>query len=194
MREEFLEFLARVNQKTTLDELAQYCQTDEELSLALKKAEETPCEREELSDEWKEKAMLAFKNVVISDIHTKAVQIKLNVGYHLAIQIKNWLLKESRQTDIDVFDLNNTIAQFIGNGLRKYIVANKQALFPTCGKDELPDRVQLFQSEEKMKTWNERVERLADKFDALANEYHPKQEDIDGAFDELKKVYKDLWI
>ena len=194
MREEFLEFLERVNQKTTLDELAQYCQTDEELSLALKKAEETPCEREELSDEWKEKAMLAFKNVVISDIHTKAIQIKWNVGYHLALQIKDWLLKESRQTDIDVFDLNNTIAQFIGNGLRKYIVANKQALFPTCGKDELPDRVQLFQSEEKMKTWNERIERLADKFDALANEYHPKQEDIDGAFDELKKVYKDLWI
>lgn len=107
MREEFLEFLARVNQKTTLDELAQYCQTDEELSLALKKAEETPCEREELSDEWKEKAMLAFKNVVISDIHTKAIQIKLKVGYHLAIQIKNWLLQERRQADIDVFDLNN---------------------------------------------------------------------------------------
>ena len=39
-----------------------------------------------------------------------------------------------------------------------------------------------------------RIERLADKFDALANEYHPKQEDIDCAFDELKKVYKDLWI
>ena len=52
MREEFLEFLARVNQKTTLDELAQYCQTDEELALSLKKAGETPCVREELPDEW----------------------------------------------------------------------------------------------------------------------------------------------
>lgn len=93
MREEFLEFLARVNQKTTLDELQQHCQTDKEFSLALKKAEETPCEREELSDEWKEKAMLAFKNVAISDIHTKAVQIKLNVGYHLACKIKDWLLQ-----------------------------------------------------------------------------------------------------
>lgn len=194
MREEFENFLRTVNQGTRLDELAQHCQTDEELALVLKKARGRPCVSEELSDEWKEKAMLAFKNVVISDIHTKAVQIKLNVGYHLAIQIKNWLLNESRQTDIDVFDLNNTIAQFISNGLRKYIVANKQAVFPTCGKDELPDRVLLFQSEEKMKTWNERIERLADKFDALANEYHPKQEDIDGAFDELKKVYKDLWI
>jgi hypothetical protein len=152
MREEFENFLKAVNKGTTLDELAQHCQTDEELQLALNKAGEMPYVSGELSDAWKEKAMLAFKNVAISDIHTKAVQIKLNVGYHLAIQIKEWLLKESRQTDIDVFDLNNTIAQFIGNGLRKYIVANKQALFPTCGKDELPDRVQLFQSEEKMKT------------------------------------------
>ena len=194
MREEFENFLQTVNQGTRLDELAQHCQTDEELALVLKKAGGRPCVSEELSDEWKEKAMLEFKGVSTVGISTKAVQIKLNVGYHLAVQIKELLLKERTQADIDVFDLNNTIAQFISNGLRKYIVSNKQAVFLTCGKDELPDRVFLFQSEEKMKAWNERIERIADKFDAIANEYHPKQEDIDGAFDELKKVYKDLWI
>ena len=195
MRKEFETFLQTIHAETPLDELIKYCQTDEELELALKKAGETPClKKEEISKEWKEKAWSIFKSEQTEKINTKAIQIKLSVGYHLALQIKDWLLEERQRADIDVFDLNNIISQFISNGLKKYLVANKKAVFPTCGKDELPDRVQVFQSQEKMKEWNERIENLAEKFDVLGKEYYPKQEDIDEAFDELKKVYKDLWI
>ena len=150
MREEFESFLQTVHKGTTLDELAENCQTEQELELALKKAGEAPCEkREELSDAWKEKAWSVFKDVPTEGINTKAIQIKLKVGCHLALKIKDWLLAERQYADIDVFDLNNTIASFLRNGLRKYLVANKKAVFPTCGKDELPDRVQLFQSKKK---------------------------------------------
>lgn len=100
MREEFENFLKAVNKGTTLDELAQHCQTDEELQLALNKAGEMPYVSGELSDAWKEKAMLAFKDVAITDITTKNIQIKLNVGYHLAIQVKDWLIKERMKADI----------------------------------------------------------------------------------------------
>ena len=39
-----------------------------------------------------------------------------------------------------------------------------------------------------------KVEALADKFEALSKEYHPSQESINEAFDELKRIYKGLWI
>ena len=95
MRKEFENFLQTVHKGTTLDELAEHCQTDEELELALKKAEEKPCfSKEALSDTWKEKAWAIFKDVATKDINTKVVQIKLNVGYSLAIKIKNWLIEE----------------------------------------------------------------------------------------------------
>ena len=99
-----------------------------------------------------------------------------------------------QRADINVFDLNNVISQFISQGLKKYLEANKKTASPTCGEDELPDRVQVFQSKEKLKAWNKRIKRLANKFDVLGKEYYPNQKEIDEAFDELKKVYKDLWI
>lgn len=34
--------------------------------------------------------------------------------------------------EIDVFDFNNALAEFISGGLRKYIVENKKAVFPTA--------------------------------------------------------------
>ena len=44
MREEFESFLQTVHKGTTLDELAENCQTEQELELALKKAGEAPCD------------------------------------------------------------------------------------------------------------------------------------------------------
>jgi hypothetical protein len=94
MREEFLEFLARVNQNTTLDELQQNCQTQEELGWALKIAQmDTKNEQEEIGLDWKKKALKAFDNIQPWKITTQSVQIKLSVGYHLARKIKDWLLE-----------------------------------------------------------------------------------------------------
>ena len=45
-----------------------------------------------------------------------------------------------------------------------------------------------------MAEWHKVVERLAVKFDELSTACHLEQEDIDGAFDELKRVYNYLWI
>ena len=94
MREEFLEFLVRVNQNTTLDELQRHCQTQDELDRALKIAQmDKQNEQEELSMDWKKKALKAFDSVPSWKITVKALQIELNVGYHLASKIKDWLLQ-----------------------------------------------------------------------------------------------------
>lgn len=94
MREEFLEFLVRVNQNTTLDELQQHCQTQDELEWALKIAQmDKQNEQEEISIDWKKKALKAFDGVPPWKITTQALQIKLNVGYHLASKMKDWLLQ-----------------------------------------------------------------------------------------------------
>ena len=93
MREEFLEFLVRVNQNTTLDELQQHCQTRDELEWALKIAQtDKQNEQEEISIDWKKKALKAFDSVPPWKITVKAIQIELKVGYHLASKIKDWLV------------------------------------------------------------------------------------------------------
>ena len=95
MREEFEKFLQTVHQGTTLDELSKNCQTEQELSLALEKARGIPCvKNEELSADWKEKAWAVFKDAQTAEIDTKNVQITLSVGYHLALQIRDWLLQK----------------------------------------------------------------------------------------------------
>ena len=42
---------------------------------------------------WKRKALENFAYTAVEKITTKDIQIKLNVGYHLALQIKEWLVK-----------------------------------------------------------------------------------------------------
>ena len=94
MREEFLEFLVRVNRNTTLDELQQHCQTQDELEWALKIAQmDKQNEKEEISIDWKKKALKAFDSVPPWKITVKAIQIKLKVDYHLASKMKDWLLQ-----------------------------------------------------------------------------------------------------
>ena len=94
MREEFLEFLVRVNQNTTLDELQRHCKTQDELDWALKIAQmDKQNEQEELSMDLIKKAFKAFDGVPPWKITVKTIQIKLKVGYHLASKMKDWLLQ-----------------------------------------------------------------------------------------------------
>ena len=47
---------------------------------------------EQISLVWKKKALDAFAFMPIEEITTKEVQIRLQVGYHLALKIKEWLV------------------------------------------------------------------------------------------------------
>jgi hypothetical protein len=48
---------------------------------------------EQLSLVWKMKALDAFAFMPIERITTMKIQIKLQVGYHLALKIKDWLVQ-----------------------------------------------------------------------------------------------------
>ena len=48
---------------------------------------------EKLSLVWKKKALDAFAFTPIKRITTIKIQIKLQVGYHLALKIKDWLVR-----------------------------------------------------------------------------------------------------
>ena len=47
---------------------------------------------EKISLAWKKKALDAFAFMPIEKITTIKIQSKLNVGYHLALKIKDWLI------------------------------------------------------------------------------------------------------
>ena len=48
---------------------------------------------EKLSLAWKKKALDAFAFMPIEKITTMKIQIKLQVRYHLALKIKDWLVQ-----------------------------------------------------------------------------------------------------
>ena len=48
---------------------------------------------EKLSLAWKMKALDTFAFTPIERITTMKIQIKLQVGYHLALKIKDWLVR-----------------------------------------------------------------------------------------------------
>ena len=189
MREEFKKFLKTVHTETTLEELAKHCQTEEEWEVALKTAGlHRLNETKKIVDErWIKKALEAFAGIPAHQITIRAVQMKLRVGYHLGCQIKDYLLGE--RNNIDVLDLNNYLSEMISEGLKKYVVANKETAFPTTYNGADATLI-----ETRRKEWNDRIEKLANQFELLSKVYHPAQEAIDEAFDELKRVYKDLWI
>ena len=95
---------------------------------------------------------------------------------------------------MDVFDFNNAIAEFISGGLRKYIVENKKAVFPTAPPSTFLGCEENASLETRMAEWHKVIERLAVKFDDLSTACHLEQENIDCAFDELKRIYNYLWI
>ena len=96
--------------------------------------------------------------------------------------------------EIDVFDFNNAIVEFISGGLRKYIVENKKAVFPTAPPSTFLGCEENASLKTRMVEWHKVIERLAVKFDDLSTACHLEQENIDCAFDELKRIYNYLWI
>ena len=48
---------------------------------------------EKLSIAWKKKALDVFAFTPIEKITTMKIQLKLQVGYHLALKIKDWFVK-----------------------------------------------------------------------------------------------------
>lgn len=95
LREEVKDLVAR--NVHSLEEICSVCKTMDELDDVIKfsrlvhgeKDEGNP--EEELSNEWKKIAYETFKDVPIAELRTAQVQVKLKVGYSLAIRIKNWL-------------------------------------------------------------------------------------------------------
>lgn len=100
--------------------------------------------------------------------------------------------------EIDVYDLDISIARFISDGLKKYVEENKKAAFPTCGYGISKNDNNNLTDEEfskKVSEWNMRLEALASKFEKLAKGYNRlDQKEVDEAFDELKRVFGKLWI
>ena len=99
MSKDFLIFLEKINAETTLDEIQENCHTQEELDMVFQKIDngvvstnEANCSGK-LPLDWKKKALDAFAFMPIEKITVKDIQIKLQVGYHLATQIKDWLVE-----------------------------------------------------------------------------------------------------
>ena len=88
------EFIAKMDGNTTLEEIAAVCKTEEDLRLVFAKLDEMSIGQSQtsVSEETRERARIAFQGVPKSEITTKAVQIKLSVGYHTASILKDWLL------------------------------------------------------------------------------------------------------
>ena len=98
---------------------------------------------------------------------------------------------------IDVLDLDISIAKYIYKGLKKYIKRNQKAVFPTAPDygffETLTENATL---EERVKEWHIILHEIAEKFNTLANNRYNgiTDEEIEDAFDSLKKVFKYLWI
>lgn len=96
---------------------------------------------------------------------------------------------------IDVLDLDISIAKYICKGLKKYIKENEKAVFPTAPDYTFFEGLSKDTSlEDRVKEWHLVLNKVAEKFDKISNEYKASEEDVNDAFDELKRVYKGLWI
>ena len=98
---------------------------------------------------------------------------------------------------IDVLDLDISIAKYIYKGITSYILHNESAAFPTAPDytffENLTENATL---EERVKEWHIILHEIAEKFNALANNKYNgvTDEEIEDAFNSLKKVYKFLWV
>ena len=101
---------------------------------------------------------------------------------------------EKKKEEIDVFDFNNTIAEFLRDGLLKYVEENKKVAFPTAPSSTFLGCEENASLKTRMVEWHKVIERLAVKFDDLSTACYLEQENIDCAFDELKRIYNYLWI
>ena len=96
MRKEVAEFAKTIRADTTLDELSAVCKNTEELCYILDSLKRANFEKKEvvLPFRLRVRVKKAFHGVAVDRITTKDVQIKLSVGYHTAVAIKDWLQKD----------------------------------------------------------------------------------------------------
>ena len=95
-----------------------------------------------------------------------------------------------------VYDLDNVLACIIRDYLRLYNKINAMAAYPTVYKKALyPACENLGEewTEEEFDKWIDLVEETAKAFEKLANGYEMQQEQVDEAFDMLKKIFLGLW-
>ncbi|MBR2506973.1 MAG: hypothetical protein IKB70_08785 [Bacilli bacterium] len=95
LREEVKDLVAR--NVHSLEEICSVCKTMDELDDVIKFSRLVHGDKdkgdpeEELSNEWKKIAYETFKDVPIAELRTAQVQVKLKVGYSLAVRIIDWL-------------------------------------------------------------------------------------------------------
>ncbi len=96
MRKEIVEFAKTIRAETSLDELSSVCKNTEELCYVLDSLKRASFEKKEtvLPLRLRVQAKKAFHGVAVDKITTKDVQIKLSVGYHTAVVIKDWLQRD----------------------------------------------------------------------------------------------------
>ena len=98
---------------------------------------------------------------------------------------------------IDVLDLDISIANYIVKGINQYIIKNESAVFPTAPDytffENLTENATL---EERVKEWHIVLNEIAEKFNTLANNRYngTTDEEIEDAFNSLKRVFRYLWI
>ena len=84
------------HQDPTLDAFFSACKTFEEANdllgyRRLLHGESGGDSSHALSEEWKQKAREAFGDVPVDTLKTSQIQVRLKVGYSLALRIKEWL-------------------------------------------------------------------------------------------------------
>ncbi len=101
-----------------------------------------------------------------------------------------------------VYELGDVLACIIRDYLRLYNKTNLQANYPTIYKKALyPNHENLGAdwmeeangTEEDLNRWTDLVEETAKAFEDMTGGYEPKQEQVDEAFDKLKKIFLGLW-
>ena len=101
-----------------------------------------------------------------------------------------------------VYELGNVLACIIRDYLRLYNKVNLQANYPTIYKRALyPHHEDLGRdwmeeangTEEELDRWADMVEQTAKLFEGMTEGDEPRQEQVDEAFDKLKKIFLGLW-
>jgi hypothetical protein len=118
--------------------------------------------------------------------HDKVIGAKSEVGwnldFNLAVMIRDYLKMFAKET----YAYSNSVWTEVEREKARELSKEEYAKL-----DEL-----------KFKEWQDKVNGVADKFDVVVKDYEnetcditieQKQKDIDVAFDELKKVYQELW-
>lgn len=101
-----------------------------------------------------------------------------------------------------VYELGDVFVCIIRDYLRLYNKINLHANYPTVYKRALyPHRENLGRdwiesasgTKEELDRWADMVEQTAKAFEGMKDGYETRQEQVDEAFDRLKKIFLGLW-